>query len=224
MDEYKKHNDYSNAEEADFVEIDTKDNNFRVLRRSAKNKILFGVCGGLAEYYNIHPLLFRIIFVIAFFYSNTAIFLYGILAFLIKPPVTDEIRPYKLSAFIGYLILIYGAIFYIGNNSVIFHYIIGTINFPIYVSFLFAFLGLYILVEAEKFTNKTATFNRTKLYKVSKNKIIGGVCSGFSRYLQISLAAVRTVFVLVFILTVGLFLFIYLLLFWLLPNLGDYDA
>jgi len=32
------------------------------LRRSSKNKVFFGVCGGIAEYFNIDPLIVRLIF------------------------------------------------------------------------------------------------------------------------------------------------------------------
>ncbi|MDR0364184.1 MAG: PspC domain-containing protein [Bacteroidales bacterium] len=38
----------------------------RKLYRSSANKVLGGVCGGLGKYFNIDPVLFRIIFVVLF--------------------------------------------------------------------------------------------------------------------------------------------------------------
>lgn len=35
----------------------------RVFHRSAKNKVLAGVCAGMAEYFNIDPLIVRSIFI-----------------------------------------------------------------------------------------------------------------------------------------------------------------
>ena len=35
------------------------------LRKSSKNKVFFGVCGGIAEYFKIDPLIVRLIFVFA---------------------------------------------------------------------------------------------------------------------------------------------------------------
>jgi len=222
MDDYKEKDDYSNAEEADFVEIESNNfNNRRVLRRSATNKILFGVCGGLAEYYLVHPLIFRLIFVIGFFYTNYAIVIYGILAFLIKPPQIDEVKPFKFSVFIGYSVLLYTVVYYLASKSVIFKFLFGNIDSTIYLTFLFAFIGLYIFIEAEKFVDKTATFNRTKLYKISKNKLLGGVCNGFSKYLQISVSSIRVVFIIAFVFTLGSFLLIYFVLYLTLPNYGE---
>lgn len=53
------------------------------LHRSKRNKVILGVCGGLAEYFNIDPTLIRIITVLIAF-SGVSIFLY-IVAALIMP-------------------------------------------------------------------------------------------------------------------------------------------
>jgi phage shock protein PspC (stress-responsive transcriptional regulator) len=49
------------------------------LYRSSKNKVLGGVCGGLAEYFNVDPIIIRIIWVVLIFLSRGT----GILAYLI---------------------------------------------------------------------------------------------------------------------------------------------
>jgi len=55
------------------------------LYRSRKNKIIFGVCGGLAEYFNVDPTLVRILFIILLLASvGTAALLYLLLA-LVMP-------------------------------------------------------------------------------------------------------------------------------------------
>ena len=53
------------------------------LHRSKRNKVIFGVCGGLAEYFRVDPVLIRIIFVIIAF-SGVSILLY-LVAALIMP-------------------------------------------------------------------------------------------------------------------------------------------
>ncbi|KPU62888.1 phage shock protein [Thermococcus sp. EP1] len=51
------------------------------LYRSRKNRMLFGVCGGLAEYFNVDPTLVRILFIILLIGSvGTAVLLYLLLA------------------------------------------------------------------------------------------------------------------------------------------------
>ena len=53
------------------------------LSRSANNKIIAGVCGGIAEYFNIDPIIIRIIWL----FSGAGIILYIILAVIL--PVQD---------------------------------------------------------------------------------------------------------------------------------------
>lgn len=51
----------------------------KTLYRSEKNKIIGGVCGGLAEYFNIDPSIVRIVFALAFFTEGFGLLLYIIL-------------------------------------------------------------------------------------------------------------------------------------------------
>ena len=56
--------------------------------RSVTDKKLFGVCGGLAAYYNVDPTIVRILFVIAFFNYGFSLAIYVILAAVLpKKPV-----------------------------------------------------------------------------------------------------------------------------------------
>ncbi|MBG9980700.1 PspC domain-containing protein [Facklamia sp. DSM 111018] len=54
------------------------------LTRSSTDRRIFGVCGGLGEYFNIDSTLFRILFVILMFVFSVGLFPYIILA-LIMP-------------------------------------------------------------------------------------------------------------------------------------------
>ncbi len=49
--------------------------------RSRENRIVFGICGGIGEYYNIDPAITRIIFIILLFVTGL---LPLILAYLIS--------------------------------------------------------------------------------------------------------------------------------------------
>ena len=55
----------------------------KTLYRSSTNKVIFGVCGGLGEYFNIDPILFRIIFILLVFGAGSGVLVYLVLAFLI---------------------------------------------------------------------------------------------------------------------------------------------
>ena len=65
------------------------------LYRSATNRMIWGVCGGLADYFDIDPVLVRIIFVALALASGVGVFLYIILAIVmpsggVLTPITPE--------------------------------------------------------------------------------------------------------------------------------------
>ena len=60
------------------------------LYRSEKDKIVAGVCGGIAEYLNIDPVFVRILFLVALISEGFGVMLYIILWFII--PVESSIE------------------------------------------------------------------------------------------------------------------------------------
>ncbi|EOS79342.1 hypothetical protein C817_02902 [Dorea sp. 5-2] len=61
----------------------------RKLYRSRKNRMICGVCGGVAEYFNIDPTLIRLVLAI-FAFTGTGIFAYIVAAIIIP----DEVSGY----------------------------------------------------------------------------------------------------------------------------------
>ncbi|MDO8482709.1 MAG: PspC domain-containing protein [bacterium] len=54
----------------------------KTLYRSNSNKIIFGVAGGLGEYFNVDPIIFRIGFVVLSFGGGSGLLVYVIMALL----------------------------------------------------------------------------------------------------------------------------------------------
>jgi phage shock protein C len=59
------------------------------LYKSRKNKVIDGVCGGIAEYFEVDPVLVRVIFVLFFFFGGSAIIAY-IVGMIIMPRLPLE--------------------------------------------------------------------------------------------------------------------------------------
>lgn len=53
----------------------------------SRDKWLAGVCGGIADYFNVDPVLVRALWLAAVFFFGTGLLLYVILAILLPPPV-----------------------------------------------------------------------------------------------------------------------------------------
>ena len=88
--------------------------------RSSDNRVLFGVCGGLGEYFNIDPSIIRLFWLLLSF-NGIGIFAYIICAFVI--PEGD------------------GAIYYDSNNSSNYK------NSAIFVGFVLIIIGATILIK-----------------------------------------------------------------------------
>ena len=58
------------------------------LYKSTTNKKIFGVCGGLADYFNVDPTLIRLLWAVLIFCMGTGILAY-IIAALILPEQQD---------------------------------------------------------------------------------------------------------------------------------------
>ena len=76
------------------------------LVRSRSNKMLFGVCGGLAEYLNIDPVIVRLLTVLLTLWNGIGLLLYFVLALIM--PEEPEISP-KANAFDDEEIVIKGS-------------------------------------------------------------------------------------------------------------------
>jgi phage shock protein C len=62
----------------------------RKLYRSETNRMLAGVCGGLADYFNIDVTLIRILFVVLAVFGGSGIVLYGAM-WLLVPEESDVV-------------------------------------------------------------------------------------------------------------------------------------
>jgi phage shock protein C len=63
------------------------------LQKSGRNKMLFGVAGGLAEYLKVDPVIIRVLFILLAFASGLGVFLYIILALIMPRPESVEREP-----------------------------------------------------------------------------------------------------------------------------------
>jgi phage shock protein C len=62
------------------------------LYKSRKNKVFAGVCGGIAEYFDIDPVLVRLIFILFLFIGGSAIIAYIIGAIIMPNPPAEPVE------------------------------------------------------------------------------------------------------------------------------------
>jgi phage shock protein C len=116
------------------------------LFRSQTNKVFAGVCGGLAEYFDVDPVVIRILFVLMVLFGGTGIILY-IAAFFIVPkkpfifgeptpgtaPVSVPLNPSNANVrnWFGVALVSIGAILLLANLDIFhfFNFVEGAFEF-----------------------------------------------------------------------------------------------
>jgi phage shock protein C len=69
--------------------------NVKRLYRSTKERMLGGVCGGIAQYFNLDPTVIRILFVLALFVTAGTMFIVYLVLLVVVPeePVFPPMNP-----------------------------------------------------------------------------------------------------------------------------------
>lgn len=111
------------------------------LYKSRKNRIIAGVCGGIAEYFNVDPVLVRVIAVLLFFAGGAALIAYIVGMIIIPnqpweavkesektqaqnaaPPEQTESLGHAGALIIGVILIVFGVIFLMRNIPFFHHY------------------------------------------------------------------------------------------------------
>jgi phage shock protein C len=62
------------------------------LYRSRDERMIAGVCGGLAEYLGLDPTIVRLLFVLVFFIGGSALLVYFVMMLVVpEEPITDNL-------------------------------------------------------------------------------------------------------------------------------------
>jgi len=206
------------------------------LYRSIVDKMIGGVCGGFAEYFDIDATLVRVIWLILGFMG------FGIIAYLaclvvMRENPHQDIRYRKVHQNTG---IIVGAVFILLGLT----FFSSTINWgffqfrpyhfhlfrPWFVSWdkfwpiIIILIGVFYLYHVMKQEKKQSEdtnmdFNEKKLNRSTKEKMIGGVCSGIAKYLNIDPVLMRVLWILVTLFSGIIFgVIVYIILLVIIPE------
>jgi phage shock protein PspC (stress-responsive transcriptional regulator) len=202
------------------------------LSKSRSDRMIDGVCGGIARYFDIDSTLVRITFVLLTFLGGAGAILY-IVAMIIMPAeqFVQAATPSQASSSSnhkvwGFLLIAVG-IFWLGHTMGfhIWPYVWAfpwRIAFPVLlilggVAFLYG--GRNYVSAAQPGTADAAApgggapgEERTRLYRSRSEKKLFGVCGGIAKYFDIDPVIIRLVFVLGAIASFGFALLGYLIL------------
>lgn len=177
------------------------------LYRSKANRVIGGVCGGIAEYFNIDPILIRIAWVFVTLFAGAGIIAY-IVALIIVPdnPVQESVSSSKknsgdFSKLLGSLLIVAGGVILLKQMGVFYNFHWWAIPWQGLFAVLLVGSGVYLIYYQKNRTEeeKTEAYHdqpsANRLYRISENKMLAGVCTGFAAYFDIDVTLIRLLWV-----------------------------
>lgn len=218
------------------------------LYRSRTDKIIAGVCGGMSEYFDVDPVIMRVLFVLLAFFGGSGFILYIASIFIIpKKPLQsgDEPAPAQETpssggarTMFGIVMIIFGVLILLGNLGVLsfFHFWhLSAFVFPI----LLILIGMAIIYykQAEvrpqndlKEENPPAGTSegeipqssepprRRMFRRSSTDKKLFGVCGGLANYFSLDPTIVRILYIILCLASFGAGIVLYLTLALVAPD------
>ncbi|MGE5353254.1 MAG: PspC domain-containing protein [Acidobacteriota bacterium] len=196
------------------------------LYKSRKDRIIFGVCGGLGEYLNIDPVIIRLIFVLSFLIGGWGFLVY-ILAALIMPngpreaPVMEAENATGVSSenskmILGSALILFGLYALFRTTGILRFFSFFGITHEFIIPLILIALGIMFVVREKNFGYRESSSGR-RLYRSSTNRMIAGVCAGLGDYLNIDPTLVRIIWVVLTFGSFGIGILIYVLFALIVP-------
>jgi phage shock protein PspC (stress-responsive transcriptional regulator) len=191
----------------------TKQESPKRLFRSRTDRMIGGVCGGVAQYFGLDPVLIRVVWALAFFIGGSGFVAY-IVAWIVVPenPEAESNAEKKKtksdSTMIWGLVLIaIGAILLFQRNDWFDFYPhwgpwwFGDFDAGVILPVILILVGVVYLVTVSKNANDAEKVQKSsggstmekKLTRSVSDKMIAGVCGGVAKYFNVDPSIVRIV-------------------------------
>jgi phage shock protein C len=201
-----------------------------------------GVCGGIAEYFDVDATIVRLLFVLVTLLGGAGFIIY--IAGMILMPVNPEHRGTSTAAapitqpaagngggkrrFWGILLILVGAFLLLINLGWIAHFGWWSISGKFLLPILFILLGLLFIyaqqskrdapMEDPSGGNMEARLPKRELRRSLRDRKVFGVCGGIAEYFDIDSTLVRIGFVFVVLASVGWGILLYIVLGLVMPE------
>lgn len=202
------------------------------LYRSQSNRMIAGVCGGMAEYFNLDPSLIRLIVVAIALFGGVGILAY-IAAVIIIPNNPEDIPAEggeqiikDKSLFWGSLLIILGLFFFLKQTGVFYGFEFWRIPWQMLWAFFLIGIGAYLLYNRKKGdgTEEDILNQKKKLYRSRDQKMLAGVCGGIADYFEMDVSIIRIIWAILTLASAGIGILIYILMVIVFPEKPEEDV
>lgn len=221
--------------------------NNQKLYRSRTNKVFAGVCGGVAEYFDVDPIVIRILFILMVLFGGTGVVLYLAAIFIVpkKPliiqdiPVEQQTSPASpknetVRNWFGIALVVIGVLTLLANMQIFHVFNFFEDAFEYVFPVLLIILGMAIIyyrqtqtqtknetTEGEPSATSSDYSSQARSYRQyrrsSSDKKIFGVCGGLAQYFGIDSSLIRMLYVVLCLASFGAGLVLYVLIAIIVP-------
>lgn len=188
--------------------------------------MIAGVCGGVAEFFNVDPTIVRLLWFLSIFFGGAGILLYVVAMIIIPTNPSGEVGRVVNSSpgyFWGFLLIGLGALLLLHNFDLVPPLFWWDFSWKMAVALVLIVIGAILVLTYIRersappaaAAGKGATERRTdrrKLYRSLHERKIFGVCGGMGEYFDIDPSIIRLLFVFITLYSFGFGILAYLLL------------
>lgn len=197
--------------------------------RTQHDRILSGVCGGFARYFNFDPSMVRLIWIFFTLFGGSGILAY-IMAVIIIPDEFEMSKehPYQTSILKddktilwGALLVVVGIILFFQHNEILINAWTTFWDSGINIFLAIGILGFGLYLLYSKRNDISSMINDgtgLPLHLSEKDRKIAGVCSGISESLMIDAVFIRFIWIYATFMSAGVGILLYLILALILPS------
>ncbi len=200
------------------------------LYKSSTDKMLGGVCGGIAEYFQVDSTLVRLAFIFLLFLGGSGFLLYlvGLVVMPRSPAsgaaaVPAQEKKANAAAIWGILLIAVGGVIFLSNIDFPFWHDWWHIPWGIALPLVLIAAGVAVLLSRKKVGDATAAppggqpVERTgngsaRLFRSRTESKLFGVCGGIGTYLNADPTIVRILFIIATFASAGLMILLYLIM------------
>jgi len=216
------------------------------LYRSQTNKVFAGVCGGLAEYFDVDPVVLRVLFVLMVLFGGTGIVLYIAAIFIVpkkpfaisEPATGVESVPQSpqnknVKNWLGILLVATGVILLLANLDIFhfFNFIEGAFEFIFPVLLIIGGMAVIYYRQSQVENNSSEIKSETssqpepsyqaRSYREFRrsltDKKLFGVCGGLAQYFGIDSSLIRMLYVVLCLASFGAGFVLYIIIALVVP-------
>jgi len=211
----------------------------RRLYKSRREKMIDGVCGGIAEYFDVDPTIVRILWVLLTLAGGSGFILY-IAAMIVMPANPEHLGAQTTAVrsnfdhkrFWGLLLILMGAFFLTTNLGILGDFSWWRISWKVlFPCIIIASGAILVMAEMRKrqqavppvapFAGSESAYSapiKKELRRSIIDKKIFGVCGGIANYFEIDSTLVRIVYLVLILASFGWGLLLYVILTLLMPE------